>query len=138
MKQTRDDEAFAVLFGSELLRHYKQATSGAAGAAPTTDEQFAATLDVSRAALKKYLKGETTPAIRVVVLAYIRYGISVEYAGTTLFGKRARPGKKIDSRQTQFVLPFSVEAMGASSIQTRIEPKGENRFELKVDFRKAG
>jgi transcriptional regulator with XRE-family HTH domain len=138
MKQTRDDEAFANLFGRELMRHYEQATREATGVALITDEQFAATLDVSRAALKKYLKGQTTPALRVVVLAYIRYGISVEYAGTALFGKRARSGKKIHSQQTQFVLPFSVEAMGTSSIQTRIEPKGENRFELKVDFRKAG
>ncbi len=138
MKQTRDDEAFAVLFGRELLRHYEHATSGAGRVPAMTDEQFAATLDVSRAALKKYLRGEATPALRVVVLARLRYGISVEYAGVPLFGKRGKAAKNIESRHAQFVLPFSVEASDASSILTRIEPRGENRLELKVELRRTG
>jgi hypothetical protein len=74
----------------------------------------------------------------VVVFAYLRYGISVQYAGTPLFGKRAKPAKNSESRYTQFMLPFSVEATGASSVQSRIEPRGENKFELRVEFRRAG
>ncbi len=90
MKRTLEDEAFAVEFGRELKEHYDRATRHGADAPGMTDEQFAASLDVKRAALMKYLKGAAMPSLRVVVLAFLRYGVKVPYFRTPLFGNRGR------------------------------------------------
>jgi transcriptional regulator with XRE-family HTH domain len=137
MKQTPEDRIFAADFGRELRRHYERSTQRGVEGLKLSDEEFAATLDVSRPALKKYLHGATTPALRVVVLAYLRYGINVNYFGTPLFGKRKRK-ESTGGIITQLVLPFSVQGLNTASIQTKVEPKGQNGFELKVDIRRAG
>ena len=41
-------------------------------------------------------------------------------------------------RLMQLVLPFSIQGLNAATIQTKIEPKGVNRFEIRVNFEKAG
>lgn len=137
MKRTLEDEAFAVEFGRELKEHYDRATRHGADAPGMTDEQFAASLDVKRAALMKYLKGAAMPSLRVVVLAFLRYGVKVPYFRTPLFGNRGRKPSLI-SAPAQLVLPFSVQGLNTSGIQARVEPKGVNRFELRVDLEKAG
>lgn len=137
MKQTSEDKIFAADFGRELRRHYEHATQKGVNGLKLSDEQFAATLDVSRPALRKYLHGATTPALRVVVLAFLRYGINVSYFGTPLFGKRKRKDHD-GGAMTQLVLPFSVQGLNSASIQTKIEPRGQNGFELRVDIQRAG
>lgn len=137
MKRTPEDDIFAADFGRELRLHYEKVTDKGSGGPGMSDEEFAATLDVTRPALMKYLKGAAMPAVRVVVLAFLRYGINVGYFGTPLFGKRKRKGAAV-SEMTQLILPFAVQGLNTSAIQTKIEPKGENRFELRVDFRRAG
>ncbi|MGC1363514.1 MAG: hypothetical protein WA826_20250, partial [Silvibacterium sp.] len=117
MKSTLDDKNFAVEFGRELKHHYDRATREGVNGVKLSDEQFASTLDVTRPALKKYLGGSAMPALRVVVLAFIQYGINVPYFGTPLFGKK---GKKRESSPaiTQLVLPFSVQGLNTAAIQT--------------------
>jgi hypothetical protein len=137
MKRTPDDASFAAAFGSELKRHYDGATRRGIGGPELSDEQFAATLDVTRPALMKYLKGAATPALRVVVLAFLRYQINVSYLGIPLFGKRTKKAS-IASATTQPALPFSVQGLSAATIHAKIEAKGENRFDLRVDVRRAG
>jgi transcriptional regulator with XRE-family HTH domain len=137
MKKTPEDEAFAIDFGRELKEHYDRAILPGAEGPGATDEQFAASLDVTRAALRKYLKGEAMPALRVVVLAFLRYGVKVSYFRTPLFSKRSRKGSR-GSSTTQLVLPFSVQGLNTSMIQAKVAPKGVNRFELRVDVEKAG
>src|SRR5271157_4390063 len=135
MKRTSEDESFAVEFGRELKRHYDRATQKGADGPGLSDEQFAATLDVSRPALKKYLKGAAMPSLRVVVLAFLRYGVNIAYFRRPLFGKK---GRKESSTPTtaQLVLPFSVQGLNTATIQTKVEPKGVNRFEIRVDIQK--
>lgn len=137
MKRTSEDEAFASEFGRELKLHYDRATEKGVGGPELSDEQFAATLDVTRPALKKYLAGGTMPALRVVVLAFLRYGVNVAYFGTPLFGRR-RAKHSPPIALAQLVLPFSVQGLNTASIQTKIEPRGVNRFEIRVNVRKAG
>jgi transcriptional regulator with XRE-family HTH domain len=137
MKRTPEDEAFALEFGRELNRHYDRATQAGPDGSGLTDEQFAATLDVSRPALKKYLKGAAMPTLRVVVLAFLRYRISVAYFRTPLFGKRSRKGHGTQAA-AQLVLPFSVQCVNASAVDARVSPKGVNRFEIRVDIERAG
>jgi hypothetical protein len=136
MKQTLEDEAFAVGFGQELRQHYERSTQAGAGGGALSDEAFAATLNVTRPALKKYLAGAATPSISVIVLAYERYGINVPYAGTPLFNKKSRL-KRNAPGGTQLVLPFSVQSFGSTSVHAKIEPRGENRFALMVDIGRA-
>lgn len=38
----------------------------------------------------------------------------------------------------QLVLPFSIQGLNTSMIQAKVEPKGVNRFEIRVDVEKAG
>jgi transcriptional regulator with XRE-family HTH domain len=137
MKRTPEDEAFAVDFGRELKEHYDRATRPGVDGPGMTDEQFAASLDVKRAALTKYLKGAAMPTLRVVVFAFLRYGVKVPYLRTPLFGNRGRK-QPLVSAPAQLVLPFSVQGLNTSTIQARVEAKGVNRFELRVDLQKAG
>jgi transcriptional regulator with XRE-family HTH domain len=137
MKRTPEDEAFAADFGRELKSHYDRATQSGADGPGMTDEQFASSLDVSRAALMKYLEGSSMPALRVVVLAFLRYGVNVSYFQTALFGKRGRKGPR-PTTAAQLVLPFSVQGLNTTTIQAKVEPKGVNRFEMRIDIRKAG
>jgi transcriptional regulator with XRE-family HTH domain len=137
MKRTLDDASFAAAFGRELKRHYDDATKPGTGGPELSDEQFAATLDVTRPALRKYLNGSAMPALRVVVLAFQRYKINVPYFGTPLFGKSTKAGV-IGSAMTQLVLPFSVQGLNTETIEAKIEAKGENRFELRVNVRRVG
>jgi hypothetical protein len=136
MKRTPEDATFAVEFGRELKQHYDRRTKKGNSGPEMSDEEFAATLDVTRPALKKYLIGKATPAVRVIVLAFLNYGINVPYFGTPLFGKRRRKDHS-QSAMTQLVLPFSVQGLNTASIQTKIEPRGHNGFELRVDIRRA-
>jgi transcriptional regulator with XRE-family HTH domain len=137
MKRTPDDEAFSAEFGRELKRHYDRATQKGGDSPALSDEQFAATLDVTRPALMKYLKGAAMPTLRVVVLAFLRYGVNVAYFRMPLFGKRGRKDSPTPT-SVQLVLPFSVQGLNTATIQTKVEPKGVNRFEIRVDIQKAG
>jgi hypothetical protein len=137
MKRTPDDEAFAAEFGRELKPHYDRATQKGIDGPELSDEQFAATLDVTRPALKKYLKGAATPTLRVVVLAFLRYGVNVAYFRMPLFGKRGRKERPTPTA-AQLVLPFSVQGLNTATIQAKVEPKGVNRFEMRIDIQKAG
>lgn len=137
MKRTSDDEQFAEEFGRQLKIHYDRATKRGGGESALSDEQFAATLDVTRPALKKYLSGSATPTLRVVVLAFLRYGVSASYFGMPLFGKARRKASG-SPEVAQLVLPFSVYGLNTNTIQAKIEPKGTNRFEIRVDVQKAG
>ncbi len=137
MKSTPDDEAFAAEFGRELKQHYDRATQKGAGGPALSDEQFAATLDVTRPALKKYLKGAAMPSLRVVVLAFLRYGVNVAYFRMPLFGKRGRKESPTPTT-AQLVLPFSIQGLNSARVQTKVEPKGVNRFEIRVEIQKAG
>ena len=137
MKRTPDDESFAAEFGRELKRHYDLATQKGGEGRGQSDEEFAATLDVTRPALKKYLKGAAMPTLRVVVLAFLRYKVNVAYFRMPLFGKRGRR-ESATPTAAQLVLPFSVQGLNTATIQTKVEPKGVNRFEIRVDIQKAG
>jgi transcriptional regulator with XRE-family HTH domain len=137
MKRTPDDDAFAAAFGHELKRHYEAATGKGSTERKLSDEEFAATLDVSRTALMKYLRGGATPSLRVVVLAFRNYGICVRYSGTPIFRERQHR-KELAQSITQLVLPFSVHGPNAAGIEAKIEPKGQNRFEIHVELRRAG
>lgn len=128
---------FAAEFGRELKRHYDLATRRTGGKPELSDEQFAATLDVTRPALKKYLCGAAMPAVRVVVLAFLKYGINVAYFGTPLFDQKRRK-RTGASATTQLVLPFSIQGVNSAAIQTKIESMGQNRFELRVNVQRAG
>jgi len=136
MKRTLEDEAFAIEFGRELKERYDHATQPSANSAGVTDEQFAASLDVTRAALMKYLKGAAMPTVRVVVLAFRQYGVRVPYFRTPLFGKSSRKHASL-STSAQLILPFSVKGLNTSAVQARVQPRGVNRFEIQVDVQKA-
>lgn len=129
MKRTPEDVSFSIAFGQALKLHYDRVTAGLPDRRSMSDEQFAATLDVSRPALKKYLTGRAMPGLRTVVLAFRRYGIAIPYSGTTLFHRQT---KRSTADPVQLVLPFSVKTMDASTVAASVKPLDSNRFELRV------
>jgi len=136
MKRTPEDSSFAAECGKELRRHYDRATQTGVGGPELSDERFAATLNVTRPALKKYLRGGAMPTLRVVVLAFVRYGINLPYLGVPLFQTETQQAGS--TLIAQLVLPFSVQGLNLATILTKIEAKGENQFDLYVDVQKAG
>ena len=133
MKRTNEDDQFALEFGRQLKLRYQALRT--ARDASMSEEQFAATLDVSRAALRKYLNGKAMPTVRTAALAYLKHGVSASYFGTALFGKR-RP-KTAASPPAQLVLPFSVRGLNTASVSAKIKPTGTNQFELRLDVNRA-
>jgi hypothetical protein len=137
VKRTPEDIEFSAEFGRQLQARYQAATDRArAGSEALTDDEFAATLDVSRPALKKYLAGRAMPALRTIILAYRRHGIAIPYLGTELFSAKRRRGGTI-REATQLVLPFSVRGLGISGVESKISATGENRYELRVNVKVA-
>ena len=134
MKRTPQDDLFALEFGRQLRLRYEESVRSAA-ADRISEEQFATNLGVTRPALRKYLSGKAMPTVRTVVFAFLKYGVSVPYFGTLLFGKRR--ARNAESPNAQLVLPFSVRGLGRSSVHAKIEPTGTNQFEIRVDVSRA-
>ena len=139
MKQNDDDLAFAREFALQLRPKYKEASKNARVDKPEKgkvefDEEFAGSLDVSRAALWKYLHSPKppTPSIRTIVLAYKRYKIAVRYAGieTKEILRKGRRSRK--TPEGQMDLPFSIRASGPDTVALKLEPKGVNRQEWRL------
>jgi len=124
MRRTTPDDSFASEFGRELSRHYEKRGT------EVTDEQFAATLGVSRPALRKYLRGGAMPGLGTVVLAFRRYGVNVPYQGTPLFGKRHSKNGAIPV--AQLILPFSVHSPDADIVETSLDRKSPQEFEFRL------
>jgi transcriptional regulator with XRE-family HTH domain len=135
MKRTSEDDEYAPEFGRRLKAHYDIARMEPPTGKGLSDEEFAATLDITRPALRKYLNGRAMPTLRTVVLAFRVYGIAVPYFGVPLFRTRRQVHKS--AGVTQLVLPFSVRGLGSFGVQARIAPRGENKFELRVDVESA-
>lgn len=97
-----------------------------------SDEEFARKLDVSRAALKKYLNGKAMPGVRTVALAYANLGINVSYGkfDAKLLCSRARSNKK--SVEAQLLLPFAIESLSQEDIEVQLVDKKKNRIEMSV------
>jgi transcriptional regulator with XRE-family HTH domain len=132
VRRTLDDDRFATEFGRELSRHYHRVTNESR----ISDEDFARSLGVTRPALMKYLHGNAMPGLGVVVQAFLQYGVNIPYRGTPLFGSRKRP--KGEPAVSQLVLPFSVQSAGVDTIETNLDRKGPNGFELRITLNKAG
>jgi len=139
VKQNDDDLAFAREFVRQLRPKYKKASRKAREAEPPKskvqfDEEFARSLDVSRAALWKYLHSPKPPApsIRTIVLAYKRYKIAVRYAGieTKEVLRKGRLSHK--APEGQMDLPFSIRASSPETVALKLEPNGVNRQEWKL------
>jgi transcriptional regulator with XRE-family HTH domain len=130
MKRTLEDDEFAAEFGRRLKAHYDASILKTDKGKGPSDEKFAASLDVSRAALKKYLAGEAMPTVRTAVLAYHKYGINIPYLGTPLFSGKTRTKGRVSTEQ--LILPFSVRSLSTATIQARVQPKGLNQFEVRV------
>ena len=97
-----------------------------------SDAAFAAKLDVSRPALKKYLNGDVMPGLRTVALAYANLGISVSYGkfDAKLLCSRGRSNKK--SVEAQLLLPFAIESLEQEDIQLELVGKKKNQIEMTV------
>lgn len=131
MKRTPEDDVFLEQFASQLRSFYDKATADG-----VTDENFAVTLGISRAALKKYLSGTAMPCLRSVVLAYTQYGLLVPYLGVPLFTGRKRQLKRAAVQQLE--LPFEIRALSQSQVDMKLESKGANQFQLRVHIKSAG
>jgi len=103
-----------------------------------SNADFAKKLDVSRAALQKYLDRKAMPGIRTVVLAAQNLGISVTYGKFDIrrfcsSGKRNR-----SSAEAQMLLPFAIESLKAENLEVTLVEKKPNRIAMNVSIRFAG
>jgi transcriptional regulator with XRE-family HTH domain len=97
-----------------------------------SDAAFAAKLDVTRQALKKYLNGEVMPGLRTVALAYVNLGINVSYGkfDAKLLCSRGKSNKR--SVEAQLLLPFAIESLSQDDVQIELVDKKKNRIEMSV------
>ena|ERR1051325_10303168 len=135
MKRTPQDDTFATEFGAALMKKYLEAKN-----ADISDQVFANSIGVERAQLDKYLRGEATPSVRTVVLAYRKYKIAVSYEGV-LVRKAINDGKLPRARLAntdQLSLPFTIRAEGPENIELKFKPLSTRQFELQVTVKNRG
>jgi transcriptional regulator with XRE-family HTH domain len=136
MKQTAEDLRFAGDFAEALRPHVNQARKQGSSL-----KQVAEELGVSEPALKKYLRGRTTPCLRTVVLAFDKYRVSVPYSGISFIGDahcKRKPGPKRSSALQQLEFPFEIGIPGADERLTlKLLPTGVSRYQLQVTLRLA-
>jgi len=103
-----------------------------------SDADFAKKLDVSRAALQKYLDGKAMPGIRTVVLAVENLEISISYGTFDVNRLRSRGKKSRTSAEAQMLLPFAIESLKAENLEVQLVEKKPNRIAMNVCIRFAG
>jgi transcriptional regulator with XRE-family HTH domain len=134
MKQTEDDLRYAASFAAALLPHVaRERRTG------LTLKQIGAKLGVTEPALKKYLRGRTTPSLRTVVLAYDTYGVSVRYRKVEIVRSIASKRQRGDAKkrpELQLVLPFDISAPGLDNrLVLKLFPTGISRYQLRLTLR---
>ena len=139
MKQNEDDVVFAKEFARQLRPKYSTKRKEARRGEPKKgkvqfDAEFAKSLDVTRAALWKYLHSPEppTPSIRTIVLAFRHYKIAVPYAGTDTKKVLPKGRRKTQISEGQMDLPFSIRASGPETVALKLEPIGVTRQEWKL------
>lgn len=100
-----------------------------------SNAEFAGKLDVSRAALQKYLDGEAMPGIRTVVLAAEKLEISLTYGKFDVNRLRSRGKKNRTSPEAQMLLPFAIESLKAENLEIELLEKKPNRIAMSVSIR---
>jgi len=113
-------EQFSLRLSEEYAKH-----SG-------SDAEFALKLDVSRAALKKYLDGKAMPGLRTAALAYANLGINVSYGrfDAKILCSRGRSNRR--SVEAQLLLPFAIESLKQDDIEVQLVNKKKNQIEMSV------
>jgi transcriptional regulator with XRE-family HTH domain len=125
--QQPEDLRFIEMFSQRLNEEYDKHKG--------SDAEFASKLDVSRAALKKYLDGKAMPGVRTVALAYANLNINASYGkfDAKLLRSRARSNRR--SVEAQLLLPFAIESLKQENIDIALVDKKPNRIELNVSIR---
>ncbi|MGA2336826.1 MAG: hypothetical protein ABSG08_15780 [Terriglobales bacterium] len=122
-----EDLRFIEMFSKRLSEEY--------GKHKGSDAEFAQKLDVSRAALKKYLDGAAMPGVRTVALAYANLNINVSYGRFDAKRLRSRARSNRRSVEAQLLLPFAIESLKQENIDIALVDKKPNRIELNVSIR---
>lgn len=134
MKQTSDDLRFAGDFSAALASVvFSERKKG------RSLKRIAGELGITEPALKKCLRGRTTPCLRTVVLAFRKFRVAVPYSGVALFrGPAKRSAGPADSLQ-QLVFPFEIQTPGPDDRLTlKLLPTGVQKYELQLMLRLAG
>lgn len=100
-----------------------------------SDAQFAAMLDVTRPALKKYLNGKAMPGVRTMALAYVKLGINVSYGKFDAKSLVSRGRSNRKSVEAQMLLPFAIESLTQENIEVALVEKKKNRIAMNVSIR---
>ena len=122
-RSNHTDEAFKRKAAAEFNRALSDAR-----AKGLTVEQFAATLQITRAGLYRILRGAVIPSLRVLQRARKRWGVRLVYGE---LDDRYLKVKRADPRQTE--IQFSMEDVSKDQIEiTKLSPKGESSLELVI------
>jgi transcriptional regulator with XRE-family HTH domain len=100
-----------------------------------SDAEFAQKLDVSRAALMKYLDGKAMPGVRTVALAYANLNINVSYGKFDAKMLHSRAKSNRQSVEAQLLLPFAIESLTQENIEIELVEKKQNRIAMNVSIR---
>jgi len=125
--QQPEDLRFIEMFSKRLKEEY--------GKRKGSDAAFARELDVSRAALKKYLNGKAMPGVRTVALAFANLNINVSYGKFDAKRLCSRAKSNRRSVEAQLLLPFAIESLKQENIDIALVDKKPNRIELNVSIR---
>ena len=127
-------ERFSNRLNEEYAKH-KKTVEGQTSDEKGSDAEFARKLDVSRAALKKYLAGRATPGLRTVALAYGNLGINVSYGkfDAKLLCARGRSNRR--SPEAQLLLPFAIESLTQNDIEVELVKKKSNQIEMNLSIK---
>ncbi|HTV54770.1 MAG TPA: helix-turn-helix transcriptional regulator, partial [Terriglobia bacterium] len=113
--QQPEDLRFIEMFSQRLNEEYRKRKG--------SDAEFARKLDVSRAALKKYLDGKAMPGVRTVALAFANLNINVSYGKFDAKKLRSRARSNRQSVEAQLLLPFAIESLKQENIDISLVDK---------------
>jgi hypothetical protein len=135
-RRTTKDKAFARVFGQRLEQVFQKQVKDKDNANRVSVEEFARSLNLTRAGLHKAKKGKSMPGLDLIERAR-QYGVHVGYGDIPIeFVKQKGRGKSLP--EVQLYLPFAVDNLKKDCVSVELGEHKDGKVEVKVWIEFAG
>jgi transcriptional regulator with XRE-family HTH domain len=126
-KRTANDRAFAAAFGDKLEAAFKEHVKDKSNPNRISVEQFAKSLNLTRAGLHKAMRGKSVPNLDLIERAR-NYDVNIGYGD--LSPQKVSSKKRISD--LQLFLPFAVENLKKDNVRVELGEHKQDTVELRV------